>query len=46
MGLAQSRERRRGFNWASVMSPKIRRERTEIECWRGFRADERVKLEP
>ncbi len=26
------------------ISHKIRRERTEIECWRGFRADSRVKL--
>ena len=26
------------------ISYKIRRERTEIECWCGFRADERVKL--
>ena len=26
------------------MSHKIRRERTEIECWCGFRADEGVKL--
>ena len=26
------------------MSHKIRRERTEIECWCGFRADEGMKL--
>ena len=26
------------------ISHKIRRERPEIECWCGFRADERVKL--
>ena len=28
------------------ISHKIRRERPEIECWCGFRADERVKLGP
>ena len=35
-----------GTNLESLarMSHEIRRERTEIECWCGFRADEGVKL--
>ena len=33
-----------GLHSLARMSHKIRNERTEVECWCGFRADEQVKL--